>query len=69
MAMERYWSTEKQEWIYPTWRIEYDNDTGFSDEGFWEWWTVTDGTRAFRADTETDAEWLCKLLNEGAARL
>lgn len=34
------------------WRIEYDNDTGPSDEGFWEWWTVTDGTRSFKCDTE-----------------
>lgn len=45
------------------WKIEYDNDTGPSDEGFWEWWTVTDGDKSFKCDDEADAKWLCDLLN------
>lgn len=45
------------------WKIEYDNDTGNDDGGFWEWWTVTDGAKSFKSDTEDDAKWLCDLLN------
>lgn len=45
------------------WKIEYDNDTGQNDEGFWEWWTVTDGTRRFKSDNEADAVWLAMILN------
>lgn len=46
-----------------TWKIEYDNDTGPGDERFWEWWTVTNGTRSFKCDNEADAKWLAELLN------
>lgn len=49
------------------WKIDYGNDVGPDDGGFWEWWTVTDGTRAFKADAEADAQWLCDLLNRGQA--
>jgi hypothetical protein len=45
------------------WRIEYDNDTGPSDEGFFEWWDVTDGKTTYRADSEQEATALCNLLN------
>lgn len=45
------------------WTIESDNDTGPGDEGFWEWWNVSDGTKSFRADTEAEAKWLCDQLN------
>ena len=45
------------------WKIEYDNDTGPGDEGFWQWWDVTDGNRSFRCNCKDDAEWLCNLLN------
>lgn len=45
------------------WKIEYDNDTGSGDEGFWEWWTVSDGTRSFKCNSEDDAEWLAETLN------
>lgn len=45
-----------------TWKIEYDNDTGPGDEGFWEWWTVTDGKRSFKCDSEDDAKWLLEAL-------
>ena len=45
------------------WKVEYDNDTGHGDEGFWQWWDVTDGDRSFRCNSEDDAEWLCNLLN------
>jgi hypothetical protein len=40
------------------WTIEYDNDSGPGDEGFWQWWTVTDGARRFKTDSQEDAEWL-----------
>ncbi len=46
-----------------TWRIEYENDVGPDDGGFWEWWTVTNDERSFKADSKADAEWLCALLN------
>jgi hypothetical protein len=34
--------------------IEYDNDTGPSDEGFWEWWEIP-GIARF--DKEADAQF------------
>ena len=43
--------------------IEYDNSTGPYDEGFYEWWTVTNGTRSFKCNSEEDANWLCGMLN------
>jgi len=46
-----------------TWTIMYDNDTGPNDEGFSEWWSVTDGDREFRVNNEGDANWLCGFLN------
>lgn len=46
------------------WKIEYDNDTGPNDEGFEEWWTVTNGESSFRSRNEEDAQWLCEILNE-----
>jgi hypothetical protein len=49
------------------WTVDYSNDTGPDDEGFWEWWEVTDGERTFKADTQPHAKWLCELLNEHAA--
>ena len=45
------------------WSVDYHNDTGTDDEGFWEWWTVSDGTKTFRCDSRKDAEWLADLLN------
>lgn len=45
------------------WTIEYDNDTGPNDEGFWEWWTVTDGKRRFDCDDQYAAIWLATRLN------
>ncbi len=45
------------------WTIEYENDTGPADEGFAEWWTVTNGIRSFRCIMQDDAKWLCELLN------
>lgn len=49
------------------WSVKYDNDVGPGDEGFWEWWDVTDGTVTFRADSEDAATWLCDLLNKNEA--
>ena len=48
------------------WNIDYDNDTGYDDEGFWEWWTVSDEQRSFKCDSEDDAKWLCDILNRNA---
>lgn len=54
----------------PLWTVVYDNDTGPMDEGFWQWWTVTDGNRYFRSESgREDAEWLCDLLNSRARPL
>ena len=38
--------------------ITYENDVGPNDEGFWEWWTVSDGNRSFKCESEEDAKWL-----------
>ena len=46
------------------WKIEYDNDVGPNDEGFWEWWMVTNGVRGFKCGDKEDAEWLCSVLNK-----
>lgn len=46
------------------WRIEYENDTGPGDEGFWESWTVTNGNMSFSATSQEDAEWLFNRLME-----
>lgn len=48
------------------WTIEYDNEVGPNDDRFREWCIVTDGTRQYRCDTESDARWLCELLNRYA---
>ena len=45
------------------WTIEYDNDTGPDDGGFWQWWTVTNGEKSFKSDDEDDAKWLAGVLN------
>jgi hypothetical protein len=45
------------------WRVEYENDVGPSDEGFWQWWTVTNDDKSFECKNQTDAQWLCDVLN------
>lgn len=45
------------------WNVEYDNDTGLDDGGFWEWWTVSDGEKSFKSSSQFDAEWLAEVLN------
>lgn len=45
------------------WRIDYDNDTGPFDEGYWEWWTVTNDKRSFKCDNEDHAKWLFDILS------
>lgn len=48
------------------WRVEYDNECpsdGEGGSGFYEWWTVTDGERTFRASYQDDAELLAAALN------
>lgn len=44
------------------WRIEYDNETGPDDGGYWETWTVTNGDMRLSTDREEDAEWLLSVL-------
>ena len=46
------------------WRVEYNNDVSGDDEGFWEWWEVTDGKRTFKTSDQDDAEWLFELLSK-----
>ena len=46
------------------WIIEYDNETGCGDDGFSEYWYVTDGEKSFRSWKESEAVWLCETLNE-----
>jgi hypothetical protein len=45
------------------WSIEYDNDTGASDDGFYEWWMVTNGVFDYKCDNLEAAEYLQKVLN------
>ena len=44
------------------WKMEYHNDVGPNDEGFWEWYEVTDGKRTFKCNLEEDALWLLAVL-------
>lgn len=60
--MDRYWSTKKQEWIYPNWKVAHI-DLGPNVDGFWQWWEVTNGERSYKSTSEEDAEWLCAVLN------
>ena len=52
----------------PKWEVDYENDTGHSDEGFWEWYSVhnKDYSLNFDCKNEKSAEWLCNLLNKYA---
>lgn len=45
------------------WKIEYDNDTGPNDEGFWEWWTVSNHEYSFKCSSEEEAEFLKRQLS------
>lgn len=45
------------------WQIKYDNDTGWNDESFCEWWDVYQGDVSYRANTEEEAKFLCDTLN------
>lgn len=57
---------ENKKMEHAVWTIEYCNDVGPRDEGFWEWWEISDGERTFKANDETDANWLCETLNREA---
>ncbi len=47
------------------WTVEYNNDVGPRDKGFWEWWEILfDGVRVFKADKEEDAIKLVCLLKD-----
>ena len=45
------------------WTIEYETYTDLGDQVLLQWWTITDGERSFRCDTQKDAEWLREMLN------
>ena len=45
------------------WRIEWENDVDAFDEVYWEWWTITDGTTSYKADSEDDAKRLLAILS------
>jgi hypothetical protein len=47
----------------PEWHVEYSNDTGPTDESFYEWWEVTNGYAIYTAHTAESAEKLCAILN------
>lgn len=46
-----------------TWTIDCYNNTGQGDEGFYEWWEISNGTATYKADNEKDAGDLFLLLN------
>jgi len=46
------------------WHVHYNNDTGYDDEYFTEWWEITNREILFKSDNEIDAEWLCNILNK-----
>ena len=45
------------------WVVNYDNDTGPSDEGFSEWWTVDKGDISYKSWNEDHAKKLASVLN------
>jgi hypothetical protein len=45
------------------WKIEHKNDTVPNDEGFYEWWEITDGQQYFKAYDAASAKWLRDILN------
>lgn len=47
------------------WSVEYNNDVGRNDEGFWEWYELQwAGTRVAKFDQEQHARGIAKILNE-----
>lgn len=42
------------------WKITYDNDTGPNDEGYWEWWNVSNDELglSYKCNTEKEAKYL-----------
>lgn len=46
--------------------IDYGNDIGADDEGFWEWWTIVSpsGEKIAKFDKQEYAIMVCALLNE-----
>lgn len=45
------------------WTVTYNNDTGPNDEGYFEWWDISDGNVTFQANDQHSAQWLCDQLN------
>lgn len=46
------------------WYVEYDNDTGYTDDGYCEWWNVSDGFTTYKTYIKEDAMNLCAILNK-----
>lgn len=49
------------------WTVEYNNDVGPDDDGFWEWWEVTDGKFIYKANKEFEARELADAMNNREA--
>lgn len=49
--------------VMDKWKVEYGNHTCVNDDGFFEFWEVSDGETTFTSEKESDAVWLCNLLN------
>lgn len=47
--------------------VDWNNDVGPNDEGYWEWWEVKDDIDhevICKCDKKEDADLICGLLNE-----
>lgn len=47
--------------------VEYQNDVGPDDDGFWEWWEVidsADSTVICKCSEKENADKICDLLNK-----
>lgn len=52
-------------WFTPPIKVEWDNDVGSNDDGYWEWWALVDakGVVVAKCDDEAIANKLADLLN------
>lgn len=51
----------------PMWTVEEDSGTGPNDEGYFKWWTVSDGQRSLDCHNAEDATWFANVLNAACA--
>ena len=45
------------------WKIEYKN-ADYGDDGYREWWQVSNDKLVFECESEADAQWLFNVLKE-----